>query len=65
MNKFLQVNTDKAELLSNILQQNIKKILTLTGNSSDITIRTFQGANGLPMAIVYIKGLTKTEVIIT
>ncbi|KRF43021.1 spore gernimation protein KA [Paenibacillus sp. Soil787] len=39
------------------------KISELTGNSSDISIRTFQGANCLPMAIVYITGLTDTLVI--
>ncbi|KRF18445.1 spore germination protein [Paenibacillus sp. Soil787] len=59
----VQANTEQAETLSGDLQQNINKVLALTGNSSDINIRKFQGANGLPMTIVYINGLTDTEVI--
>jgi spore germination protein KA len=61
MNKLFQ--PEQAERLSCSLQQNIDRILTLTGSSSDFTIRTFQGANGLPTAVVYINGLTDTAVI--
>lgn len=53
----------QAESLSVELQQNINKIQALTGNSSDIAIRQFQGAHGLPMAIVYVLGLTNSDVI--
>lgn len=56
-------NKEQTETLSANLQQNINDILALTGNSSDFNIRKFQGAYGLPMAIVYINGLTDTEVI--
>lgn len=58
-----QANIKPTDTLSNSLQLNIKKISELTGNSSDISIRTFQGANSLPMAIVYINGLTDTTII--
>lgn len=58
LNKFLQ-----AESLSVELKQNINKIQALTGNSSDIAIREFQGAQGSPMAIVYVLGLTNSDVI--
>lgn len=54
---------EQAELLSCCLQQNIERIKSLTGNSSDFIIRTFQGASGLSMAIVYINDLTDTAVI--
>lgn len=78
MNKFLQrfarkynegsqqdspVNTKQVDPLSNSLLQNMKTISALTGNSSDISIRRFQGAHGLSMAIVYMDGLTDTVVI--
>lgn len=52
-----------AESLSDNLQQNINNIQALTGNSSDIAIRRFQGIYGLPMAILYVIGLTNTDVI--
>lgn len=55
--------TKHKEILSDDLQQNINFIITLTGNSSDFIIRKFQEAKGLPMAIVYINGLTDTELI--
>ncbi|MBD0383527.1 spore germination protein [Paenibacillus sedimenti] len=58
-----QANTQQAEALSGNLGQDINNIIALTGNSSDITNRIFQGANGLPMAIVYVNGLTDTVVI--
>ncbi|WP_372662245.1 spore germination protein [Cohnella sp.] len=58
-----QAKTEQADSLSGNLQQNINKVQALTGNSSDIAIRTFQGAYGLPMAIFYIIGLTNSDVI--
>ncbi|KRE69708.1 spore germination protein [Paenibacillus sp. Soil750] len=58
-----QAKSKQIEPLSNSLQKNIKNLSALTGNSSDVVIRTFQGANSLPMAIVYISGLTDTVVI--
>lgn len=78
MNKFLQrlvrkynegsqqdspANTKQTDTLSNSLQQNINTISVLTGNSSDISIRTFQGVHSVSMAIVYMDGLTDTVVI--
>ncbi len=62
-NQDSQSNSEQAETVSGDLQQNINYILALTGNSSDFNIRKFQGAYGLPMAIIYINGLTDTEVI--
>jgi spore germination protein KA len=63
MKKRFESNNEHIEILSGDLQQNINFIIALTGNSSDFVIRKFQGANGLPMAIVYINGLTDTELI--
>ncbi|MGK5511212.1 spore germination protein [Brevibacillus formosus] len=47
------------------LQQNIQRIKELTGNSSDITVRLIQSgvANRFNLAIVYINGLTDTNLI--
>ncbi|QYR22372.1 spore germination protein [Paenibacillus sp. sptzw28] len=58
-----QEEIKQAETISDSLQQNISKILALSGSSSDFTIRTFQGAGGLPMAIVYINGLIDSAII--
>ncbi|WP_029192254.1 spore germination protein [Paenibacillus harenae] len=61
MNKISQ--PEHTERLSSSLRKNMDRIKSLTGNSSDFITRTFQGANGLSMAIVYINGLTDTTVI--
>ncbi|CAH1208905.1 Spore germination protein B1 [Paenibacillus plantiphilus] len=53
----------QSELLSHSLQHNIETLQSLTGNSSDIIVRTFLGAGGLPMAVIYINGLTDSAII--
>lgn len=49
--------------LTRSLEHNIAEIKSLTGDSSDIIIRLFRGPGGLPMAVVYINGLTDSALI--
>ncbi|WP_223066756.1 spore germination protein [Paenibacillus caui] len=49
--------------LSRSLQQNIEQISDLTGHSSDITVRAFEGPYQLSMAVVYLNGATDIEMI--
>ncbi|WP_199615718.1 spore germination protein [Paenibacillus alkalitolerans] len=56
-------DTKRDEPLSSSLQQNIHTIAEVTGNSSDVVIRSFQRADGSDLSIVYINGLSDEAVI--
>ncbi|WP_309118121.1 spore germination protein [Paenibacillus sp.] len=45
------------------LNGNIQTIRELTGNSSDVVIRTFAACNGTPAAIAFISGLTDNAIV--
>jgi len=51
--------------LSHNLQRNVQEIKALTGNSSDVTIRLFEGevATNFKIAVIYINGLTDINII--
>ncbi|MCA0757637.1 spore germination protein [Paenibacillus sp. N4] len=51
------------EKLSASLVQNTETIASLTGNSSDFTVRSFHGLGGMTFAVVFIDGLTDSFIV--